>query len=492
MPGSPGGCCRRGRPSPTTTPWRMQWIAEVILPRRHRTTKRIIGEAWAEERRLLVAIPRHLLQRFAGAGAAPPPSCASLTRRSATLGEHVEIRRPQRLRGGGVSTAKTATTRTPSGARTSGSANTLLSCRLTAAAEHLADELDRALNEQASATQVLEALLGIEVEATRARRQRGRLRFARFPVHKTLADFDFDFQPGLDRKLIAELSTLRFVEERRNVILLGPPGVGKSHLAIALGIVVTEAGYRRLLHLGRRHGEPALQTAHLAGTALQDAHLPQAVGPGHRRTRLPAARPVVGQLDLPGRQPPLREVLAIVLTSNRGFSDWGQVFADPVVATAIVDRLIHNAIVINIRGAAFRPRLCRPTETQRRRCYGRVTLTNLCTSAAQLCALSVLGRWRRWSKYWSNILVLGGLHLACSGFVLELGWCFPRLFPESSVGFDSLPRHSCDRAGDETHGLGIIGMHCQRSFQRSLAVRPYPRWACLTPASVDPHASRPG
>jgi DNA replication protein DnaC len=76
-------------------------------------------------------------------------------------------------------------------------------------------------------THVLERLLAIQVADTRARRQRGRLRFARYPVHKTLAEFDLDFQPSLDRKLVAELSTLRFVEDRRNVILLGPPGVGK-------------------------------------------------------------------------------------------------------------------------------------------------------------------------------------------------------------------------------------------------------------------------
>ncbi len=97
------------------------------------------------------------------------------------------------------------------------------------AAEHLAAELDRGLAEQASPTRVLERLLEIEVAATRARRQRARLRFAHYPVHKTLAGFDFDFQPQLDRALIAELSTLRFVEERRNVLLLGPPGVGKTH-----------------------------------------------------------------------------------------------------------------------------------------------------------------------------------------------------------------------------------------------------------------------
>ena len=138
--------------------------------------------------------------------------------------------------------------------------------RLTTAAEHLSTELDRALKEQLSATQVLERLLELEVEETRARRQRGRLRYARYPVHKTLADFDFDFQPSLDRKLIAELSTLRFVEERRNVILLGPPGVGKTHLGIALGVAATEAGYRTYFTSAVDMVQ-ALQSAHLEGLA---------------------------------------------------------------------------------------------------------------------------------------------------------------------------------------------------------------------------------
>jgi DNA replication protein DnaC len=151
---------------------------------------------------------------------------------------------------------------------------------MTAAAEHLADELDRGTREKASPTQVLERLLTIEADATRARRLRGRLRFARYPIHKTLAEFDLDFQPSLDRKVLGELSTLRFVEERRNVILLGPPGVGKSHLAIALGIAATEAGYPHLLHLRRRpRGQPAIRASR-GDRRLQDAHLHRTLGVG--------------------------------------------------------------------------------------------------------------------------------------------------------------------------------------------------------------------
>lgn len=232
---------------------------------------------------------------------------------------------------------------------------------MATAAENLSAELDRALKQKLSPTQVLENLLELEVAATRARRQRGPLRFARYPVLKTLADFDFDFQPSLDRHVVAELSTLRFVEEKRNVILLGPPGVGKTHLGIALGVAATDAGYRTMF-TSAADMVAALQSAHLEGTA--NYKMRSYVGPSVL---------VIDELGyLPMDQTSANWIFqvvtrrydkgSIVLTSNRGFSDWGQVFADAVVAGAIVDRLIHNATVLKIRGRSYRMRSYQPDD----------------------------------------------------------------------------------------------------------------------------------
>lgn len=223
---------------------------------------------------------------------------------------------------------------------------------LSTAAEHLASHLD---DSTSSVTEVLESLLSKEVEATRIRRTAGRLRFAHYPVRKTLSDFDFSFQPNLDRKVVSELSTLRFVEEHRNVLLLGPPGVGKTHLAIALGIAATEAGYRTYF------------------TSAQDLvrNLSQAHRDGRFNSKMrtytgPSVLVIdeLGYLSMDAESAHwVFEVVtrryergSIVLTSNRGFAEWGQVFADTVVASAILDRLLHHSTVMNIKGKSFRMR----------------------------------------------------------------------------------------------------------------------------------------
>lgn len=226
---------------------------------------------------------------------------------------------------------------------------------LATASEHLAAELERAGTEKAAPVEVLERLLAAEVEATSARRLSGRLRFAHYPLDKRLAQFEFDFQPSIDRAVIAELSTLRFVEEHRNALFLGPPGVGKSHLAIALGIAATEAGYRTYF----------TTAADLVGS-LNAAHL-EGSWTSKMRTYTGPSVLVIDELGyLPMDATSAHWIFqvvsrryergSIVLTSNRGFGDWGQVFADQTVATAILDRLLHHATVVNIKGASYRMR----------------------------------------------------------------------------------------------------------------------------------------
>lgn len=226
---------------------------------------------------------------------------------------------------------------------------------LSTASEHLAAELERASTETAAPVEVLERLLAAEVEATSARRLSGRLRFAHYPLDKRLSQFEFDFQPSIDRAVIAELSTLRFVEEHRNALFLGPPGVGKSHLAIALGIAATEAGYRTYF----------TTAADLVG-ALSAAHL-EGSWTSKMRTYTGPSVLVIDELGyLPMDATSAHWIFqvvsrryergSIVLTSNRGFGDWGQVFADQTVATAILDRLLHHATVVNIKGSSYRMR----------------------------------------------------------------------------------------------------------------------------------------
>ena len=225
----------------------------------------------------------------------------------------------------------------------------------TAAAEALAPELEHASTEKLSHSAFLARLLGVEVASTEERRLAGRRRFACLPAPWHLGDFDFEAQPRLDRKLIDELATLRFVEEAANVLFIGPPGVGKTQLAIGLGSPRPRPATASTTR-GRRPVAQTLQAAHLEGLA----HL-------KLRAYTQPSLLVIDKLGyLPLDQNSANWIFqvvsrrydrgSVILTSNRGFSDWGQVFADAVVAGAIVDRLLHDATVLNIRGHSYRMR----------------------------------------------------------------------------------------------------------------------------------------
>lgn len=228
--------------------------------------------------------------------------------------------------------------------------------KLVRAEEILAEHLERARAEKLSHVGFLESLLAEEVQATSARRLRGRLRFAHLPVEKRLQDFDFDFQPSIDRKIVQELATLSFLHAGTHVLLMGPPGTGKTHLGIALGYEAVEAGFR-VYYTTAADMVAQMHAAYLEGSWTQRLRLYTAPSllvideVGYLPLDKAAAHAFFQVVD---RRNQLGG--SICLTTNRSFASWGQIFEDEVVAVAILDRLLGNAVVINIRGESYRMR----------------------------------------------------------------------------------------------------------------------------------------
>lgn len=225
--------------------------------------------------------------------------------------------------------------------------------RLLKSGERLEALLQDAAARELPYAEFLEQVLGEEVAAKTSKNIAMRTAMARFPFVKPLETFDFAYQPSVDKKQLTQLASCHFIEHGDNVIVLGPPGVGKTHLAVSLGLKAIEAGYRVLF----------TTAAHLIAV-LTKAH-----GEGRLDEKLKVyTTPRLLIIDEIGYLPIDRlganlffqlisrryERGPMILTSNQSFGAWGEVFGDRIIATAILDRLLHHAVTLNIRGNSYR------------------------------------------------------------------------------------------------------------------------------------------
>jgi DNA replication protein DnaC len=218
--------------------------------------------------------------------------------------------------------------------------------------EHILRRIERG---EISALEAIDTLLGEELTLREGRRVRSALKMGRLINIKTLSGFDFSFQPSLDRDRIMALAQLDFVDRHEAVHFLGQPGCGKTHLALALGVEAVKSG----------------RSVYFATLADIVSSLAKAEREGTLRERLRfLCRPQLLIVDEIGYLPVISgggnlffqlvnaryERGAMILTSNRGFAEWGDVFGGTVVATALLDRLLHHAVVVQIEGASYRLR----------------------------------------------------------------------------------------------------------------------------------------
>lgn len=249
---------------------------------------------------------------------------------------------------------------------------TLVGLRMPRALEVLDRTVRQLERGEVSPLDAIDTLLAEELTVRESRRIKTALVMARLTAVKTLAGFDFSFQPSLDRNRVLTLAQLEFIDRNEVLHVLGPPGTGKSHLAVALGVEAVKAGrsvyFSTLADIvaslakAEREGCLRERIRWLGRAALlivdEIGYLPVVPGGGNLFFQLVNARYEKGSM---------------ILTSNRGFAEWGDVFGDPVVATALLDRLLHHAVVIQIEGSSYRLRQHADLVPEHLRCRGPIT-----------------------------------------------------------------------------------------------------------------------
>jgi len=213
--------------------------------------------------------------------------------------------------------------------------------------------LERAVKDSLNIVEVLDHIFFEEALSKRKRAYETQLMTSGFPMKKELKTFDFDFQPSIDKRQIDELATMRFLENGENIVFLGPPGVGKTHLATALGMVAA---------------------SHRKSTYYINCHqLIEQLKGAHFENRLPEKMRTLGKyslliideigylpMDIQGANLFFQliarryEKVSTIFTSNKTFSQWNEIFADVTIASAILDRVLHHCTVINIKGESYR------------------------------------------------------------------------------------------------------------------------------------------
>jgi DNA replication protein DnaC len=227
--------------------------------------------------------------------------------------------------------------------------------RLNTAKANLERHLQTAQERELSTLEVLDALLSDELTARKERSILVNTKLAHFPTTKTLDSFEFDAQPTLDRRMINDLQTLAFLERCEDIALLGPSGLGKTHIAIGLGMKALQAGVR-VYFLSAQDLLDQINAAQMEGI------------PGHKQRHLNNVPLLIideiGYVEFDKKAAiwffqllcQRHERRSTIITTNKAFAEWGDIFGDPVMAGAMLDRYLHHCHVLNLKGESYRMR----------------------------------------------------------------------------------------------------------------------------------------